>query len=59
MDNWSLQLFVRNILNDYSVTYPAYGSLPFTGRPLPHAFGAHAVARKPWGATLDAGSRRS
>ncbi|HJS62783.1 MAG TPA: TonB-dependent receptor [Pseudolabrys sp.] len=41
----SLQLFVKNILDDYSVTYPAFGSLPYPGRPLPRSFGAQVQAR--------------
>lgn len=36
----SLQLFAKNILNEYGVTYPAYGSLPYPGRPIPRSFGA-------------------
>lgn len=36
----SLQLFAKNILNEYGVTYPAFGSLPFPGRPIPRSFGA-------------------
>lgn len=45
VDNWSLQLFVKNILNDYSVTYPAFGSLPYPGRPIPRTFGAQVQTR--------------
>ena len=36
----SLQLFAKNILNEYGVTYPAFGSLPYPGRPIPRSFGA-------------------
>lgn len=44
ISGFSIQLFAKNILNEYGVTYPAFGSLPYPGRPIPRSFGAQVRA---------------